>query len=150
METRSMHAESGFRGIDILLIEDNPSYVDLTRRALREIAGDDLSVEIAGNGEQALAILLEKKACPRLIISDINMPKMGGLEFLRRLREVPATRYLPVVMLTSSNTAHDITESYRLGANGYVMRPMNFQSYIKMLSDVIAYWLVINISPAAN
>lgn len=150
MQTRELHAGTGFRHIDILLVEDNPSYVELTRRALREIAGDDLSVAIAGDGEQALAILLEEKTRPRLIVSDINMPKMGGLELLRRLREVPATRYVPVVMLTSSNTADDVTESYRLGANGYVMRPMNFQSYIKMLSDVIAYWLVINISPAAN
>jgi two-component system, response regulator len=139
-------------GMDILLVEDNPSYVELTLRALREIAGEDLRVRVASGGEQALQILRDAKPAelPRLVILDLNMPGMGGHEVLRSVREKPATRYVPVVMLTSSSKPADIAESYRLGAYGYVTRPLNFQSYIKMLADVIAYWLVINVAaPAA-
>ena len=139
-------------GTDILLVEDNPGYVELTLRALRDIAGNDLRVTVADTGARALQILLDAQArhLPRLVILDINMPGMGGHEVLRRVRENAATRYLPVVMLTSSNLPTDIAESYRLGAYGYVTRPLNFQSYIKMLADVIAYWLVVNVSaPAA-
>jgi two-component system response regulator len=151
IDVREVIADAGTGGIDILLVEDNPSYSELTLRALRETAGDDLRVKVAGTGELALQILLDEKVpqLPRLVILDINMPGIGGLEVLRRVREHPATRYLPVVMLTSSNLPSDIAESYRLGAYGYVLRPLNFQSYIRMLSDIIAYWLVINVSATA-
>jgi two-component system response regulator len=139
-------------GMDILLVEDSPSYVELTLRALREIAGDDLRVKVAASGGQALQILLDAKAAqlPRLVVLDINMPGMGGHEVLRRVRDNPATRYLPVVMLTSSNLPADVAESYRLGAYGYVTRPLNFERYIKMLADLIAYWLVINVAAPAT
>ena len=146
MEMQESRGETGVRGMDILLVEDNPSYVDLTRRALREIGGDDLRVEFASDGEQALEIMRLEKSNPQLIISDISMPGMGGLEMLRRIRDTPATRYVPVVMLTSSARPSDIAASYRFGAYGYARRPMNFQSYIKTLADIIAYWLVINVS----
>lgn len=138
--------------MDILLVEDNPSYVELTLRGLREITGADLRVTVANSGAQALQILHEAGAHerPRLVILDINMPGMNGHEVLRRVRENPDTRYLPVVMLTSSKLPADIAESYRLGAYGYVMRPLNFESYIKMLADVIAYWLVINVPAPAT
>jgi two-component system response regulator len=139
-------------GMDILLVEDNPGYVELTLRALRDIAGNDLRVTVANTGAHALQILLDAKAhqLPRLVILDIHMPGMGGHEVLRRVRENAGTRYLPIVMLTSSNLPSDIAESYRLGAYGYVTRPLNFQSYIKMLADVIAYWLVINVTVPAG
>lgn len=140
-------------GVDILLVEDNPSYVELTLRALREVAKGELRIEIAGTGEQALDMLHHEAPLrrPRLVILDIKLPKLGGLEVLRRLREEPSTRYLPVVMLTSSRLPADVTESYRLGAYSYVVRPMNFPRYLKVLSDIIAYWLVINESaPAAT
>jgi len=150
-----MHSTNQNKNMDILLVEDNPAYVELTLRALKEIAGGDLGVRVASSGAQALEILLEANARqrPRLVILDINMPGMGGHEVLRRVRENPAISCLPVVMLTSSGQASDIEQSYRLGAYGYVMRPMNFQSYIKMLADMIAYWLVINVPapyPAAR
>jgi two-component system response regulator len=138
--------------MDILLVEDSPSYVELTLRTLRDVAGEELQVKVASGGEQALQILLDAKAAelPRLVILDINMPGMDGHEVLRRVRENPATRYVPVVMLTSSNQPADIAESYRLGAYGYVTRPLNFPSYIKMLADMVAYWLVLNVAaPAA-
>ena len=136
-------------GVEILLVEDNPSYVELTLRALREIAKDSVRVDIAGDGERALAMLLSPKVyrLPRLVILDLKLPKLGGLEVLRQLRANPATRYLPVVMLTSSRVPSDVAESYRLGANSFVVRPMNFPTYLRVLGDIINYWLSINEQP---
>ena len=136
-------------GVEILLVEDNPSYVELTLRALREIAKDSVRVDIAGDGERALAMLLSPKVyrLPRLVILDLKLPKLGGLEVLRQLRTNPATRYLPVVMLTSSRVPSDVAESYRLGANSFVVRPMNFPTYLRVLGEIINYWLVTNEQP---
>ena len=136
-------------GVEILLVEDNPSYVELTLRALREIAKDSVRVDIAGDGERALAMLLSPKVyrLPRLVILDLKLPKLGGLEVLRQLRANPATRYLPVVMLTSSRVPSDVSESYRLGANSFVVRPMNFPTYLRVLGEIINYWLVTNEQP---
>lgn len=136
-------------GVEILLVEDNPSYVELTLRALREIAKDSVRVDIAGDGERALAMLLSPKLyrLPRLVILDLKLPKLGGLEVLRQLRANPATRYLPVVMLTSSRVPSDVAESYRLGANSFVVRPMNFPTYLRVLGEIINYWLVTNEQP---
>ena len=139
-------------GVEILLVEDNPSYVELTLRALREIAKDSVRVDIAGDGERALAMLLSPKVyrLPRLVILDLKLPKLGGLEVLRQLRANPATRYLPVVMLTSSRVPSDVAESYRLGANSFVVRPMNFPTYLHVLGEIINYWLVTNEQPPEN
>jgi two-component system, response regulator len=139
-------------GVEILLVEDNPSYVELTLRALREIAKDSVRVDIAGDGERALAMLLSPKVyrLPRLVILDLKLPKLGGLEVLRQLRANPATRYLPVVMLTSSRVPSDVAESYRLGANSFVVRPMNFPTYLRVLGEIINYWLVTNEQPPEN
>lgn len=136
-------------GAEILLVEDNPSYVELTLRALREIAKDSVRVEIAGDGERALALLQEPNAKrrPRLVILDIKLPKLSGLEVLRRVRSNEETRFLPVVMLTSSRVPNDVAESYRLGANSFVVRPMNFPTYLRVLGDIINYWLSINEQP---
>jgi two-component system response regulator len=139
-------------GVEILLVEDNPSYVELTLRALREIAKDSVRVDIAGDGERALAMLLSPAVhrLPRLVILDLKLPKLGGLEVLRQLRANAATRYLPVVMLTSSRVPSDVAESYRLGANSFVVRPMNFPTYLRVLGDIINYWLVTNEQPPAG
>jgi two-component system response regulator len=136
-------------GAEILLVEDNPSYVELTLRALREIAKDSVRVDIAGDGERALNMLLatNAKRRPRLLILDIKLPKLSGLEVLRRLRANEGTRFLPVVMLTSSRVPNDVAESYRLGANSFVVRPMNFPTYLRVLGDIINYWLSINEQP---
>jgi two-component system response regulator len=136
-------------GVEILLVEDNPSYVELTLRALREIAKDSVRVDIAGDGERALVMLLSPKVqrLPRLVILDLKLPKLGGLEVLRQLRANAATRYLPVVMLTSSRVPSDVAESYRLGANSFVVRPMNFPTYLRVLGEIINYWLVTNEQP---
>ena len=92
----------------------------------------------------------EKRKRPRLVILDIKLPRLSGHEVLGRVRSDPNARHIPVVMFTSSSLPADISESYRLGANGYTQRPLNFESYVKTLSDIIAYWLVVNISAPAE
>jgi CheY-like chemotaxis protein len=148
-EEQIKSATTDGEGVEILLVEDNPSYVELTLRALREIAKDSVRVDIAGDGERALAMLLSPnvRRLPRLVILDLKLPKLGGLEVLRQLRANAATRYLPVVMLTSSRVPSDVAESYRLGANSFVVRPMNFPTYLRVLGDIINYWLVTNEQP---
>lgn len=133
-------------GTDILLVEDNPSYVELTLRALRELAKDRVRIDIAEDGERAISMLLAPESArkPRLVILDIKLPKIGGIEVLRQLRADARTRYVPIVMLTSSRVPNDITESYRLGANSFVVRPMNFPAYLRVLGDIINYWLNTN------
>ena len=141
----------GNGGMDILLVEDNPSYVELTVRALGEIAGDDLRVAVASTGERALEILLDRKRqLPRLVVLDLKLPGIGGKEVLRRLRSNPGTCHLPVVVLSSSSLPIDITESYSAGAYGYVVRPLNFKRYVDVLGDICAYWLVINVVAPAD
>ena len=95
----------------------------------------------------SLAISPKVYRLPRLVILDLKLPKLGGLEVLRQLRANPATRYLPVVMLTSSRVPSDVAESYRLGANSFVVRPMNFPTYLRVLGEIINYWLVTNEQP---
>ena len=148
-QERNTNVAAEGEGVEILLVEDNPSYVELTLRALREIAKDGVRVDIAGDGERALSMLLapNAKRLPRLVILDLKLPKLSGLEVLRRLRANNATRYLPVVMLTSSRVPSDVTESYRLGANSFVVRPMNFPTYLRVLGDIINYWLATNEQP---
>jgi CheY-like chemotaxis protein len=143
---------AGAEGVEILLVEDNPSYVELTLRALREIAKNQVRVEVASDGERALATLLEPnpRRRPRLVILDIKLPKLSGLEVLRRLRANQATRFLPVVMLTSSRVPDDVAESYRLGANSYVVRPMDFPNYLRVLGEIVDYWLLTNEQPPAQ
>lgn len=152
VEKQQSERDASPEGVDILLVEDNPSYVELTLRALREIATDRLRVEVAGDGERALRILLEPNArrVPRLVVLDIKLPKLSGLEVLRRLRSREATRFLPVVVLTSSRVPDDVIESYRLGANSYVVRPMDFPNYLRILGEIVDYWLHTNEQPPAQ
>ena len=133
--------------VDILLIEDDPGYVELARHALLEIAGaEELRTEIATDGESALARLLDEGAQPppRLVILDLRLPRLSGLEVLMRLRANEETRFLPVVMLTSSRLPDDLREAYRRGANSYVVKPIDFSRYLKTLSSIVGYWLEIN------
>ena len=135
--------------MEILLVEDNPSYVELTLRAVRTIGLGGVQMDVAEDGERALQILLSPDVdrLPRLVILDLKLPRIGGLEVLRQVRANPATRHLPVVMLTSSRMPSDVAESYRLGANSFVVRPMNFPTYFRVVGDIVNYWLTINESP---
>jgi CheY-like chemotaxis protein len=137
----------------ILLVEDNPSDEALTLRALKKnnIASD---VVVVRDGAEALDYLLarrgnpsETRALPQLILLDLNLPKIDGLEVLRRIRADERTRLLPVVILTSSGEERDIVSGYGLGANGYVRKPVDFVEFTDAVRQLGLYWLIINEPP---
>ena len=134
----------------IMLIEDDPDDVTLTLRALHRnnIRNE---VVVASDGEQALDRLLPTDGTsplrPALILLDINLPKVGGLDVLRRIRSDPRTQTLPVVVLTTSSEERDIVESYQLGANSYVRKPVEFGEFVEAARVLGVYWLLVNQSP---
>ena len=134
----------------IMLIEDDEDDVTLTLRALEQ-NGITNEVVVAADGEQALSRLLAPDGgtslLPALILLDINIPKIGGLEVLRAIRADPSTRTLPVVMLTTSNEQRDILESYELGANSYVRKPVSFSHFVEATRLLGLYWLGVNEPP---
>jgi two-component system response regulator len=130
----------------ILLVEDNPDDIALTSRALKQnnIFNELL---VASDGEEALRYLLpedDSGAAPVLILLDLNLPKLSGLDVLRRIRSEDRTRYVPVVVLTTSGEERDIAESYQLGANSYVRKPVVFESFLDAIKLLGLYWLLVN------
>jgi two-component system response regulator len=130
----------------ILLVEDNPDDIALTSRALKQ---NNIRNElfIASDGEEALQYLLPEEGAatpPVLILLDLNLPKLSGLDVLRRIRSDSRTRFVPVVVLTTSNEERDIVESYQLGANSYVRKPVVFESFLDAIKLLGLYWLLVN------
>jgi CheY-like chemotaxis protein len=128
----------------ILLVEDDPDHELLTIRALKKsnIAND---VRIARDGQEAIDLLLGENAIsPQVILLDLKLPKLDGLEVLRRIRESEATRLLPVVVLTSSDEERDVVRSYQLGVNSYIRKPVNFNDFAEATRQLGMYWLVLN------
>jgi CheY-like chemotaxis protein len=140
----------------ILLVEDNPDDVALTERALKK-ARIANSVVVARDGPEALDFLFgtgpyagrDTDIMPEVILLDLKLPKMDGLEVLRRLRADQRTKLLPVVILTSSKEDQDLTRSYELGANSYIRKPVDFKQFVKAVQDLGLYWLVLNEPPPA-
>lgn len=131
----------------ILLVEDNRDDIELVRIAF-ERAGIANRLEVARDGEEALQRLLGGTLpLPVLLLLDLRLPKVGGLEVLRRLREDPRTRLLPVVVLTTSQTDGDMVESYRLGANSYIRKPVDMDQFIAAMQRLGMYWMVLNVPP---
>jgi CheY-like chemotaxis protein len=135
----------------ILLVEDDPDHELLTIRALRKshIANE---VRVARDGEEALAVLFGSEdhppqQMPQVILLDLKLPKIDGLEVLRRIRENERTRMLPVVVLTSSDEETDIVRSYKLGVNSYIRKPVNFSDFAEATLQLGMYWLVLNECP---
>jgi CheY-like chemotaxis protein len=131
----------------IALIEDNPDDEALTLRALKKhgIAND---IVVLRDGVEALAFLLAPdQPLPHLVLLDLKLPRVNGLEVLQRLRAEPRTRLLPVVILTSSNEERDLIEGYRLGANSYVRKPVDFVQFSDAVQQLGLYWLVLNQAP---
>ncbi len=135
----------------IMLVEDDPDHEMLTIRALKKshIAN---SVHVARDGEEAIAMLFGEgdKALPltpQVILLDLKLPKVDGLEVLRRIRENERTRMLPVVVLTSSDEERDIIQSYKLGVNSYIRKPVNFSDFAEATIQLGMYWLVLNECP---
>lgn len=140
-------------GQRILLVEDNPDDEALARRALKKSAlADDLIV--AKDGVEALDYLLGEtrsgEDMPDLILLDINLPRLNGLEVLKRLRRHPPTHNLPVVMFSSSREEQDIATSYEYGCNSYIRKPVDFNKFSDMIMQVERYWLSLNEAPHAG
>jgi len=132
--------------IDILLVEDNPNDAELTQRALKK---SDLGARlaIARDGAEALEYLLSNRPRPKVVFLDLKLPKIDGIEVLRRVRAEERTHSLPIVVLTSSQEERDINECYKLGVNSYVVKPVEFDKFYKAVGDLGMYWLVLNKSP---
>jgi len=135
--------------VDILLVEDNPNDAELTIRALKKNNLTN-SLKHVQDGEEALNYLFSdeiKNAFPKLILLDIKMPKVDGIEVLRKLKADESRKVIPVVLLTSSKEERDIVESYRLGVNAYIVKPVEFDKFIKAVSDLGFFWLMLNQPP---
>ena len=132
--------------VDILLVEDNPNDAELTLRALRknELAA---RIAIARDGAEAIDYLFKNEQKPRVIFLDLKLPKVDGIEVLRRIRSDNRTKSIPVVVLTSSQEERDITQTYELGVNSYVVKPVEFDKFYKTVSDLGTYWVLLNKSP---
>jgi len=142
-------------GAKILLVEDNPDDETLTLRALRR--NNMLNeVVVARDGLEALEYLFgegghagrDTRKQPGLILLDLKLQKIDGFEVLKRLRADPRTRLLPVAILTTSTEEGDIIESYRLGANSYIRKPVDFTEFMDAVRQLVLYWLTLNVPPS--
>lgn len=134
----------------ILLVEDDPDHELLTIRALKK-SNIVNEVRVARDGEEALDALFGPAAVrPQLVLLDLKLPKVEGLEVLRRIREDETTRMLPVVVLTSSDEERDVVRSYKLGVNSYIRKPVNFTDFAEATRQLGMYWLVLNECPPLN
>ncbi|HYU08037.1 MAG TPA: response regulator [Gemmatimonadales bacterium] len=134
-------------GVEILLVEDNPNDAELTLRALkqRNLANQ---VFVCRDGAEALDFFATGSSpVPKVVLLDLKLPKVDGLEVLRRLKGEARTKSIPVVVLTSSGEEPDIEKAYELGANSYIVKPVDFEAFARAVSDVGLYWLLLNHPP---
>lgn len=134
---------------NILLVEDNPMDIDLTRRAFakRRLANP---LEVDRDGEEALARMARWEAGeppPLVILLDLKLPKVDGLEVLRRIKTHPQFRSIPVVVLTTSAEEHDVRAAYQLGANSYIVKPVDFDKFLEVARQIDLYWCALNMPP---
>lgn len=140
--------------IDILLVEDSPEDVEMTLRAFKK---QNLvnKVHVVEDGEQALDYIFAKGKYedrdfnnkPKVILLDLKLPKVDGMEVLRTIRGDDRTKFIPVVILTSSQEDKDIMESYKLGVNSYITKPVEFNNFVETVSELGLYWLMLNKPP---
>ncbi len=131
--------------VEVLLVVDNEDHIFLTTRVLGEASESRYNIHVVRNGEATLDFVLqrgehEQAPRPDLILLDIKLPKMDGIEVLRRLKQDPATRAIPVLMLTSSDRDQDVAASYENGANSYIAKPVGFDRFEEKLRGIPAYW----------
>jgi len=140
--------------VEILLVEDNPDDVELTLRALKK---NNLAnkVQVVKDGAEALEYVFARGAYatrdinhhPKVILLDLKLPKVDGLEVLRRIKSDERTKIIPVVVLTSSKEERDLVDSYKLGANSYITKPVDFESFVKSVAELGLYWVLLNQPP---
>lgn len=137
--------------LEILLVEDNPQDAELTIRALKKCMPAIRLVHVS-DGQEALDFLLGdgiREACKptKVVLLDLKLPKLGGLEVLREIRASELTHLLPVVVLTSSCENRDVADAYRLGANSFIVKPVDFENFLEVVSRTASYWIQLNQAP---
>ena len=140
--------------VEILLVEDNPQDLELAQRALRK-ANLTNRIEVARDGAEALEFIFcegryagrKIGTMPKVILLDLKLPKVDGLDVLKRIKTDPRTSAIPVVVLTSSKEQADVVESYRLGVNSYIVKPVNFERFADAVQQLGLYWLLLNQPP---
>lgn len=136
----------------ILLVEDDPRNVELIQMALEPFHLNEL-IDVVTDGEQALQHLHEQdealfpRSLPRLVLLDLKLPRVSGVQVLRTIRANPRTRRLIVVMMTSSQEDADLNACYDLGANSYIVKPLDFQQFLETIQNVVSYWMHLNKPP---
>ncbi|HXU19884.1 MAG TPA: response regulator [Verrucomicrobiae bacterium] len=143
-------------GVEILLVEDNPADAELTLHALNK---HNLAnrIQHARDGEEALDFIFcrgafsarSKEAKPRLILLDLKLPKIDGMQVLREIKSDLTTKPIPVIVLTSSKEEQDLVSSYQLGVNSYIQKPVNFAEFQDVVRQLGMYWLLVNAAPPA-
>lgn len=141
-------------GVEILIVEDNPNDAEMALRALKK---NNVSNEVlvVGDGEEALDFIFRKgkhsnrvkESCPRMILLDLKLPKVDGLEVLKEVKSNPDTKMIPIIVMTSSKEESDIIESYKLGVNSYIVKPVDFDKFVEAVRDLGYYWLLLNQAP---
>lgn len=140
--------------VEVILVEDNPHDAELTLRALKK-RGLANNVQVLQDGAEALDFVFckgrfaDREVCalPKLILLDLKLPKVDGLEVLRRIKSDPRTLAVPVVVLTSSQEEMDIMESYKLGVNSYIVKPVDFDKFFDAVANLGFYWMLLNKMP---
>lgn len=137
----------------ILLVEDNPDDIELTLLAFKQYNFGN-EIVVARDGQEALDILFppkeksKKSRLPDIILLDLKLPKVSGLEVLKEIKTHPETKIIPVIVLTTSNEDRDIRESYRLGVNSYIRKPVKFEKFMEVVKQLGLYWLLLNEIPS--
>jgi two-component system response regulator len=141
--------------VEILLVEDDPNDVELTLHALKK---HNLTnrIQVVRDGAEALEFLFatgayagrDIKNIPKVVLLDLKLPKVDGLEVLRRVKGDPRTRMIPIVILTSSREERDLVEGYKLGANSYIVKPVDFEQFTEAVRQLGLYWMLLNHPPA--
>ena len=140
--------------IEILLVEDNQDDLDMTLRSLRK-ANLANHIQIARDGAEALEFIFcqgphigrKIEHGPKVVLLDLKLPKIDGMEVLKRVKGDPRTKMIPIVMLTSSKEQKDVIESYHLGVNSYIVKPVNFEGFAAAVQELGMYWLLLNQPP---
>ncbi|MEJ2657544.1 MAG: response regulator [Desulfobacterales bacterium] len=146
-----------YEPLDILLVEDEPAHAELTKRAIRK-AGNANRVRIVSDGEEAFDYLYHrgkykdkmKYPLPGLILLDIKLPGIDGIEVLKKIKEDPLLKRIPVIMLTTSEREEDIARSYNHYANSYLTKPVGFKEFEEKIRQIEFYWMILNKPPTFN